>query len=234
MGMSGLRDPRYQAAAAEAAAEKRPWRRRRFQIAAVVGGVLVLASGGLMARQALHGDGKALSGTARRPWQAESPAPAGGLGRGGRVQPATPGGPGATAGGNARAIPKASTAAPAGPADSPTTTTIDIDGITATVTTSGSMPQLHHTLRVVSARANLTGRRELAWAADTGHAVGDARCTQNFRFNPYSSARLRPTLLLCWRASAGKTVYTVAVDVDHRPSERASVAVIDRAWKSLG
>ncbi len=103
-----------------------------------------------------------------------------------------------------------------------------------TVTASGSMPKDHHTLRVVSARSDLTGKRELAWVADAGQPVGDARCTQNFHIGPGAPARVRPTLLICWRTSAARSVYTVAVDVDHRPSAKASVEAIDRAWDELG
>jgi len=103
-----------------------------------------------------------------------------------------------------------------------------------TVRSSGSMPKDHHTLRVVSANSDLTGQRELAWVADKGQPVGDARCTQNFRIGPGAPARVRPTLLICWRTSAQRSVYTVAVDVDHRPSPKASVDELDRVWNELG
>jgi len=103
-----------------------------------------------------------------------------------------------------------------------------------TVTDSGSLPKDHHTLRVVSARGDLSGQRELAWVADSGHQVGDARCTQNFRIGPSAAPRVRPTMMLCWRTSAHRSVYTVAVDVQHPPSEKASVATIDQVWGQLG
>jgi hypothetical protein len=103
-----------------------------------------------------------------------------------------------------------------------------------TVTTSGSLPKDHHTLKVVSALDDLSGQHELAWAADSGHPVGDARCTQNFRIGPSAAAKVRPTMLLCWRTSADRSVYTVAVDLDQRPSEKASVATINEVWSKLG
>jgi hypothetical protein len=103
-----------------------------------------------------------------------------------------------------------------------------------TITNSGSLPKDHHTLRVVSAPGDLSGQHELAWAADQGHAVGNARCTQNFRIGPKATARVRPTMLLCWRTSPHRTVYTVAVDLDHLPSEQASVATINQVWSKLG
>ncbi|HKT02426.1 MAG TPA: hypothetical protein VJT31_23090, partial [Rugosimonospora sp.] len=129
--------------------------------------------------------------------------------------------------------PGASAPANGTPADPATTSTTVINGILATVTNSGSLPRQHHTLRVVSARGDLAGQRELAWAADSGYAVGSARCTQNFRFNVDSPARVRPTLMLCWRTSPAKTVYTIAVDVDNRPSAAASVAVLNQVWTSM-
>jgi hypothetical protein len=101
------------------------------------------------------------------------------------------------------------------------------------VSTSGSMPKDKKTFKVVSARGDLSGQRELTWRADNGHAVGDARCTQNVRLNPQSKPSVKPTLLICWRLSATKSVYTVLVDLNHKPSERASVAAIDRAWRAL-
>lgn len=102
-----------------------------------------------------------------------------------------------------------------------------------TVTNYGSMPKDHHTLRVVSGRLDLSGRHELAWVADTGHPVGDAHCTQNFRIGPSGSPRVRPTMLLCWRTSTSRSVFTVAVDIQHQPSEQESVETIDRVWSTL-
>jgi hypothetical protein len=103
-----------------------------------------------------------------------------------------------------------------------------------TVSSSGSVAKDHRMIRVVSARTDLTGQRELAWAADQGHAVGSARCTQNFHFDPGSPAGERKTLLLCWRTSPTKSVYTLAVDVDRRPSEKASLTALQKAWNRLG
>jgi hypothetical protein len=98
----------------------------------------------------------------------------------------------------------------------------------------GSMPKDHHTLRIVSAHGDLTGQRELKWAADTGHPVGTARCTKKFRIGNQPSASVKPTMLLCWRLSPNRSVFTVAVDVDHPPSEQASVAKINEVWRQLG
>jgi hypothetical protein len=101
------------------------------------------------------------------------------------------------------------------------------------VATKGSVAKDRRTLKVVSAREDLTGQRELAWVADGGEPVGSSRCTQTFRFSGGTTAAERPTLLVCWRTSAEKSVYTVAVDLDGRPSKQASVAEIDKTWAKL-
>ena len=204
-----------------------PGRTRRRRVAAAAGVAAVVGVGALLAT-AYHGTG---TGTV-------TTGAAAGAGT------AHPGGAtGGPAGGTARdrAAPGGGTAGPPRPGvrpdhrdAGPSTGTAVIGGTEVTVTTSGSLTADRHTLRVVSARTDLTGTRELAWAADAGHLVGDARCTQNVRLTPTAPARVRPTLLLCWRTSAERSAYTVAVDLDHRPSERDSVASLDQAWARLG
>ena len=102
-----------------------------------------------------------------------------------------------------------------------------------TVTQSGSLAE-GGTLKVVSARADLTGQRELGIVADEGRAVGDARCTQNIRFSEGQPAQEKPTLLICWRTSAGKSVYTVSTVRTGRPSAENAVAALNRQWAKLG
>jgi hypothetical protein len=89
------------------------------------------------------------------------------------------------------------------------------------------------TLRIVSARGDLSGQRELSWVADKGRRQGSARCSQTIRLSPDVAPERRPTLLLCWRTSAKRSVYTVMVDLHGRPSVRQSVAAIDTAWAKL-
>src|SRR5689334_204616 len=81
-------------------------------------------------------------------------------------------------------------------------------------------------LKISSARLDLTGYRELAWARN-GQPFGSATCTQEFTTSTNSPVRERPTMLVCWRISAAKSVYTLAVDRKARPSKAASVAEID-------
>jgi hypothetical protein len=101
------------------------------------------------------------------------------------------------------------------------------------VTSSGSPQAVGGTLKVVSARGDLTGYQEMAWVGDQGEAVGDARCSQQFRLSNDVEATKRPTLLVCWHTSATKSVYTVALSLKSPPSRKASVAAIDKAWAKL-
>jgi len=89
-------------------------------------------------------------------------------------------------------------------------------------------------LRIVTARKDLTGYSELAWVADGGTPVGDVKCSQKFRLSNETEPKERPTLLVCWRTSAKKSVYTVAVNVNGRPSRPQSVSAIDKAWSQFG
>jgi len=235
-------------------------RRRFFWTAATFAAIAVLGAGALAAHQlthrgttALHEPGTgALPPAPGSPWPRPTGMPSAGspsTSASASASASTSGSASASATGSA----SASASAPGRPS-APTVRTIAphvvpapvsqwpfpaatgraIPPAAVQVTNSGSLPRDHHTLRVVSARGDLTGQRELAWVADAGHPVGDALCSQNFRFNPGSSAGPRPTMLICWHTSADRSVYTVAVDIDHPPSERASVATIDRVWSTLG
>ena len=89
-------------------------------------------------------------------------------------------------------------------------------------------------MRIVTARADLTGQREMVLAADAGHAVGDISCTQNFRFSQDIPPKIRPTMLLCWRMSAQRSVYIITINTKGKPSQRETVAAINREWAKLG
>jgi hypothetical protein len=90
------------------------------------------------------------------------------------------------------------------------------------------------TLKVVSALADLTGQQELAWVAGPGDKVGDAECSQRIRLSADVPVLVHPTLLLCWKTSAAKSVYTLAVSPKGKPSAQASVDALDRQWATLG
>jgi hypothetical protein len=179
----------------------RPWRRRKYRVAAVAAGAVVVVSAGVLAATYVSRDGRSdtRAGLVATPASSESPPPG--------------------TGPEPRQVP-----VPVNPGSS----------VVPSVTNSGSLAKERRTLRIVSARGDLTGARELTWVADGGHPVGSARCSQKFRFNPKSAVSEKPTLLICWRTSATRSVYTVAVDLDGRPSEKASVATIDKVWAELG
>jgi len=88
------------------------------------------------------------------------------------------------------------------------------------------------TMRIMSARYDLSGQKEMLWAADQGSRHGDVRCTQNFHFSSTGKAAVRPTMLLCWRTSAARSV--VVLTVAKKPSAADSAGVIDQRWNQLG
>jgi hypothetical protein len=190
---------------------RRPWQRRRYQVAAGAGLVAVLAAGALAARSAGQ-TGEPAETTYGRALASTSPLVSLGV-------PSPSPMPSPTE----SPIP---TIRPLAPRPALT--------VSPSVSNSGTLAKDHHTLRVVTARADLTGQRELAWAADAGRQVGTSRCTQNFRFSTDTPPRVRPTMMLCWRTSATKTVYAIVVDIDKRPSERETVQIINRVWAQMG
>jgi hypothetical protein len=145
-----------------------------------------------------------------------------------------PGGSGraATPGASSSSVPSR----PADPSRDPATasTMRTVGGLDVRTSTYGRLNTTRRTLRVVSAPGDLTGKLELAWASDGGRAVGDGHCTQTFRFSPSLPVGQRPTMMLCWRTSPRRSVYTLLVDLAQTPSAQASVAVIDRVWASAG
>lgn len=88
-------------------------------------------------------------------------------------------------------------------------------------------------MRIYSARSDLTGFRELRWLAEQDRREGSARCTQRIRLSAGAPVEEKPTLMLCWRTSERKSVYTVLVDTSQKPSARESMARLDEAWKQL-
>jgi hypothetical protein len=112
-------------------------------------------------------------------------------------------------------------------------------GLTAAGQEKGAVAQYdrklpHGTLRVITARWNLSGHREQLWAADEGTPVGDVRCTQNLHFSNSAKPLVQPNLLLCWRTSDTRSVITILTDTGGKPSVRMSADVIDREWAKLG
>ena len=102
------------------------------------------------------------------------------------------------------------------------------------VTETGSLKKDRGTMRVVSARSDLTGYRELAWPAGDTEKVGVAQCAQTFKFANNAKAERKPNLLICWRTEDSRSVYTVTVDLDGKPSVQDSVAALTKRWNQLG
>ncbi|GAA0730093.1 hypothetical protein Drose_33400 [Dactylosporangium roseum] len=153
--------------------------------------------------------------------QSGGPGPTAGAGT-------APGGatsPGATTAGraSASASPSATAGTPGTPGAEPA----------ISIRNTGSLQTDRATLRVVSGRTDLTGQRELGWVAGQGEPFGSARCTQELRLVPGGPVVTKPELLICWRTSPVKSVYTVAVSLDGHPSREISVAAIDEAWDEL-
>jgi hypothetical protein len=90
------------------------------------------------------------------------------------------------------------------------------------------------TIRISTARADLSGQQDQLLAADNGTPVGHARCTDKVRFSAGAAPREVPSLLLCWRTSSKRSVVTLAVAKKGRPATTASAATIDREWSKLG
>jgi hypothetical protein len=91
------------------------------------------------------------------------------------------------------------------------------------------------TIRITTAKGDLTGQRDQLMAADGGERVGAAFCTSKLRFANADKPRDMPTVLLCWHTSAKKSVVTMAVSTKGvKPSAAASAAVIAREWARLG
>lgn len=89
-------------------------------------------------------------------------------------------------------------------------------------------------VRVVSAKSDLTGHRDLRMVGDEGIPVGEARCTQHLKVNNDTKVHVVPTMLLCWRTSEARSVVTVAISNKGRPSTSRSVTLLDSEWAKLG
>ncbi|MDI6101616.1 hypothetical protein QLQ12_23630 [Actinoplanes sp. NEAU-A12] len=91
------------------------------------------------------------------------------------------------------------------------------------------------TVQIMSADHDLTGTGQLRFKGDDGSPVGDASCTRKFRFHLEKPAREQPTMLLCWRTSADRSVVALAfARRDEKPSPGETVRILDEHWSRLG
>jgi hypothetical protein len=109
-------------------------------------------------------------------------------------------------------------------------------GTTIAARTYGKGGQLTRTIRVVAARTDLSGKLEQAWAAGSGSEVGRDRCTNNIQPAKGSAARVRPTVMLCWRTSASFSAYSLIIDPKSATpvTEADGAAALDDAWDAAG
>jgi hypothetical protein len=91
------------------------------------------------------------------------------------------------------------------------------------------------TIRIVSARRDLSGERELQLAGDKGRPIGNGVwCTSDVRMAAGAPAEERPTVLLCWRTSKTRSVVTMAVVTNGEAPTARSVDIIGEEWAKLG
>ena len=102
----------------------------------------------------------------------------------------------------------------------------------ASVKSTGSVKE-GRTMRIITAKGDLTGQRELAWVAGGVTRVGPVSCSQTFQLANEEKPSKKPSLLVCWRTSRTRSVATVAVNLRGKPSQADSVKVIDREWRKL-
>jgi hypothetical protein len=90
------------------------------------------------------------------------------------------------------------------------------------------------TIRVVTARTDLTGKLEQAWAVDEGTEAGAGRCTQNVRFTAGGKAGVRPTLVLCWHTTPALSAYVLLIDPKAPVAVETGRKALDEVWVTAG
>jgi hypothetical protein len=101
------------------------------------------------------------------------------------------------------------------------------------LTTKGSLKE-GGILRIVTARGDLTGQRELAWVAGGVEKYRNTSCSQTFQFSTNPVPTKKPNLLLCWNTSAEKSVIAIVVDPKGHPSRDKAVDAVEKKWRSMG
>ncbi|GIE88755.1 hypothetical protein [Actinoplanes regularis] len=100
-------------------------------------------------------------------------------------------------------------------------------------TTEGSFAE-GGMIRILSARGDLTGQRELSGVAGGIEKHGNVSCSQTFKFATSPRPEKKPNLLMCWRATADKSVAAIVVDPNGHPSREKAAAAIEKKWKAMG
>ncbi len=226
-------------------------RRRKQAMIGVVGLVSLLGAGAAVATQVLDDSGAAPTSGAGALQPVVPAAPSATSGAAPRVsaEPTTSAGAGTSPTAKAAtATPRPKTTAeriaavrslaakpnnqvrrPPAPTGAAAAVTVNAADVTTT-----ELKQNGENIRVRSARQDLTGYNELGLVGDAGTKYGDARCTNKIRVRDGEKPRARSTFLLCWRTSATKSVFTVTVKFDGRPTPSLSVAALNNEWAKLG
>jgi hypothetical protein len=89
-------------------------------------------------------------------------------------------------------------------------------------------------VRIMSAREDLTGQRELAYVAGGVENFRGVPCSQTFQFTTQARPAKKDNLLMCWHTTAEKSVVAIVVDSKGHPSRDKAVAAIERKWRSMG
>jgi len=109
------------------------------------------------------------------------------------------------------------------------------NGATMVAGTFGTGEQGSRSIRVVIARTDLTGKLEQAWAApNAGTATGQDTCTNNTVLVPKGPAKVRETVMLCWRVTPEMSGYALIIDPTAKTavSPNDGAAALDEAWKT--
>ena len=59
------------------------------------------------------------------------------------------------------------------------------------------------------------------------------RCTRNLRVGAAAPPEVRPSMLLCWRTAANKSVVAIAINKTRSPSV-VNATVVDQEWIAMG
>ncbi|GAA2703949.1 hypothetical protein [Actinoplanes palleronii] len=95
-------------------------------------------------------------------------------------------------------------------------------------------PTDNGSVRVTTARHDLTDSSTLLLAGDRGKSVGaGVNCTNKVRFTRDAPVTERPTLLMCWKTSSSRSVVTMMAAPDGKPSADDNISIIDREWAKL-
>jgi hypothetical protein len=97
----------------------------------------------------------------------------------------------------------------------------------------GTLMDDRRTMRVVSSRQDLTDYAELGWVGDEGVPYGSARCSRTIQISDKPAAE-KPTLMICWRTTPKKSVYTITVDLRKNPTPHEGVEALEKEWKRMG